>query len=87
MKVYILLCFVLSSGLVALANGADLDNKYDKYIEKLQKERDRLTDDRDLRSEARRWNHDIDKLTQRREIVDKVRESKSSIRKEIRRFF
>ena len=82
-----ILFLILSLSFVTSIQAYDIDNKYDKYIEKLQKERDRLTDDRDMRAEGRRWNIDLDKLTQRREIVDEARRYESSIRKEIRRIF
>lgn len=86
MKIYIqllLLISLFSSSLYA----SEIGDKYDKYIEKLQKERDNITKSRSVKSELRRWNHDIDKLTNRRDIAEEAREIKSSVRKELRKIF
>ena len=74
--------FVISMSFISLQADGDLT-----YIEKLQRERDRIAESRDIKAEFRRWNDDIDKITNRREYADKLRDARASVRKELRRIF
>jgi len=79
---YIVVAFLLSS-----LDAGTFSEKYSCYKEKLEKERDRFSYSRDVKAEFRRWNTDIDKLTDRRDVIDKARELRASVRTEIRRIF
>lgn len=82
-----MLKYILAALLLTNLNAGTFSEKYASYGEKLQKERDRFSDSRDLKAETRRWANDIDKLTNRRDLIDKAREVRASVRKEIRRIF
>ncbi|MFT5659622.1 MAG: hypothetical protein ACI9TV_000244 [Sulfurimonas sp.] len=82
MKSNILKLVVISGLFVTLQASSD-----GSYFKKVQKERDRISDKRDLKAEARRWNNDFDKMLNRRAFIDKSREIRTSIRKEVQRIF
>ena len=82
-----MLKYLVFSLMVSGVYAGTFSEKYASYGEKLQKERDRFSDSRDLKAETRRWANDIDKLTNRRDLIDKARDLRASVRKEIRRIF
>ncbi|MBC8236903.1 MAG: hypothetical protein H8E76_01620 [Helicobacteraceae bacterium] len=72
---YIVLALTLSS-----LHAETSSEKYTSYEENLQKERDFLSESRDLKAEARRYSNDIDTSIDRRDLIDKARELKSAVR-------
>ena len=82
-----MLKYLILSLMVSGVYAGTFSEKYASYGEKLQKERERFSNSRDLKAETRRWANDIDKLTNRRDFIDKTRELRASVRKEMRRIF
>ena len=78
---YVLL-FILVLALVVLLQASTIAKEYGTYLEKLQKERDLLSDKRDLSAKARKRDNNVDELTKRRELLDEIRRKESSFPQE-----